>query len=182
MTEGELLQLTLIGRTDISSAQYFTVLQRKTAFLFSACCEIGAILAGVDEAGRAGLREYGLQLGTAFQLVDDLLDCTSTGKELGKAAGADLLEGKLTLPLIFLLGKEERWREVLQTIMWDGAYSGNSRDNLLEAVVKSGAKAYAQERAEECAGAARLALAALPDSTYKEALAELPAYILGRQF
>src|SRR5437764_9123369 len=93
MTEGELLQLTTLGRADLSEEQYFDILMRKTAYLFSACCEIGAILGGADERARCALRDYGLHLGAAFQLVDDLLDFTATEDALGKAAGVDLLEG-----------------------------------------------------------------------------------------
>ncbi len=99
MTEGELLQLTLLGHADISEAQYFDVLKRKTAYLFSASCEIGAILGGASEKQQTALRDYGLNLGTAFQLIDDLLDFTSSEDALGKAAGADLLGGKVTLPI-----------------------------------------------------------------------------------
>ena len=78
MTEGELLQLTLLGHADISEAQYFDVLKRKTAYLFSGSCEIGAILGGANEQQQTALRDYGLYLGTAFQLIDDLLDFTSS--------------------------------------------------------------------------------------------------------
>src|SRR3954454_19116725 len=74
MTEGELLQLTLIGRTDIDESQYLDVLERKTAFLFSACCEVGALLGQATDEQRIALRDYGMNLGTAFQLIDDLLD------------------------------------------------------------------------------------------------------------
>ncbi|MGH9883406.1 MAG: polyprenyl synthetase family protein, partial [Pyrinomonadaceae bacterium] len=85
MTEGELLQLTLLRRGDISEAQYLDVLQRKTAYLFSACCEVGSILGNATEDQQAALRDYGLNLGTAFQLIDDMLDFTSTDEALGKA-------------------------------------------------------------------------------------------------
>src|ERR1700752_4268955 len=102
MTEGEILQLTLLGHADVSEAHYLDVLKRKTAYLFSACCEIGGILGGATEHEQTALRDYGLNLGTAFQLIDDLLDFTSTEDALGKAAGADLLGGKVTLPLIYL--------------------------------------------------------------------------------
>ena len=182
MTEGELMQLTLIGRTDITAAQYFEVLRRKTAYLFSACCEIGAIAAGADEATRANFREYGLQLGTAFQLIDDLLDCTVTDDALGKAAGADLLEGKLTLPLIYLLEADETWRERLQTIMWDGSYARAPRGELLAAAERAGGPEKTKLRAQAAANAAREALAQLPRTVYQEALAELPAYILERGY
>src|SRR5215210_9148389 len=122
MTEGELLQLTLLGRTDVTEEQYLDILQRKTAYLFSACCEIGAILGGADAKQRSALREYGMNLGTAFQLVDDLLDFTATGEALGKPSGVDLLEGKLTLPLIYLLEEDSTCRASLQTIMHEGNY------------------------------------------------------------
>ena len=103
MTEGELLQLTLLGRTNISESDYLEVLQRKTAFLFSACCEVGAILGGATKLQQEALRDFGLNLGIAFQLTDDLLDFTVTKDALGKSAGVDLLAGKVTLPLIDLL-------------------------------------------------------------------------------
>src|SRR5918912_348498 len=103
MTEGELLQLTTLGSTEITEEKYLDILQRKTAYLFSACCEIGAILGVADMAQQEALRSYGMNLGTAFQLVDDLLDFSSSEEVLGKPSGVDLLEGKLTLPLIYLL-------------------------------------------------------------------------------
>src|ERR671917_1861724 len=109
MTEGELLQLTTLGRVDITAEQYFDILLRKTAYLFCACCEIGAILGGGSRPVREALRDYGLNLGAAFQLVDDVLDFTATDDVLGKPAGVDLLEGKLTLPLIYLLETDRDW-------------------------------------------------------------------------
>src|SRR2546429_1027071 len=100
MTEGELLQLTLLGRTDISEEQYFDVIARKTAYLFSACCEIGSLLGKATPTQQIMMRDYGMNLGVAFQLVDDLLDFVSSEEILGKPAGADLLEGKVSLPLV----------------------------------------------------------------------------------
>ncbi|HEX7998150.1 MAG TPA: polyprenyl synthetase family protein [Pyrinomonadaceae bacterium] len=180
MTEGELLQLTSLGRTDISEDQYFDILQRKTAFLFSACCEIGAILGGADSERQSALRNYGLQLGTAFQLIDDLLDFTATDEALGKAAGADLLEGKLTLPLIYLLEGDSSLRTSIQTVMREGNYKKVERRRLLEAVERSGALERARRRASEYAEAARRSLAHLPDSPYCEALHSIPTYIIER--
>src|SRR6266498_4615295 len=84
MTEGELLQLTTLGRSDISEQQYLDIIQRKTAFLFSACCEVGALLGDASEAEQKALSDYGMNLGMAFQLTDDLLDFTSTDDALGK--------------------------------------------------------------------------------------------------
>src|SRR5688500_6336744 len=89
MTEGELLQLTTLGRTDLTEQQYLDVIQRKTAYLFSACCEVGAILGGASDEEQKALADYGMNLGMAFQLTDDLLDFTSTDTTLGKNAGVD---------------------------------------------------------------------------------------------
>ncbi|HEX8140244.1 MAG TPA: polyprenyl synthetase family protein [Pyrinomonadaceae bacterium] len=180
MTEGELLQLTLLGRTDVSEEQYLDILQRKTAYLFSACCEIGAILGGAEPARQSALREYGMSLGTAFQLVDDLLDFTTTGETLGKPAGVDLLEGKLTLPLIYLLESNPSWRTNVQTIMLEGNYRKVERESLLAAVERAGALERARERAYEYAEAARSALDSVPGSKYLDALYSIPTYIIER--
>jgi octaprenyl-diphosphate synthase len=180
MTEGELLQLTMLGRTDVSEEQYFDILQRKTAYLFSACCEIGAIMGEAAPELQRALRDYGINLGTAFQLVDDLLDFTATEEALGKAAGADLLEGKLTLPLIFLLESDPSMREDIQTVMRDGHYRNVSRAALLQAVERTGALARARERAYEFADKAREALNPLQESKYCDALRAIPTFIVER--
>src|SRR6266480_3750178 len=122
MTEGELLQLTLLGRTDVSEEQYFDVIARKTAYLFSACCEIGSLLGRATPAQQTILRDYGMNLGVAFQLIDDLLDFTSSQDALGKPAGADLIEGKVSLPLILLLQREPEMRAPVQTVISEGGY------------------------------------------------------------
>jgi octaprenyl-diphosphate synthase len=180
MTEGELLQLTLLGRTDISEEQYFDVIARKTAYLFSACCEIGSLLGGADQKTQGMLRDYGMNLGIAFQLVDDLLDTTSSEDVLGKPAGADLLEGKLSLPMIFLLQREPKWRAEAQRVIAEGTYENVSRGSLLRALEDSGALGLAQERAIEYAEAARGALDGMNDSPYAHALSAIPAYIVER--
>src|SRR5437773_5735936 len=138
MTEGELLQLTLLGRTDISEEQYFDVIARKTAYLFSACCEIGALLGDADAETQASMRDYGMNLGVAFQLVDDLLDFTGCEDVLGKRAGADLIEGKISYPLIFLLQREPEMRLAIQTVISEGGYHSLSRTALLEALQRTG--------------------------------------------
>jgi len=180
MTEGELLQLTSLGRADVSEEQYFDILLRKTAHLFSACCEIGAILGGGDRAAQEALADYGLNLGAAFQLVDDLLDFTASGDALGKPAGVDLLEGKLTLPLIYLLAHEAGKREAIQTVMREGGYNSIPRARLVEAAEGCGALEEARARARDFAVAAQTALDTLPESEHKEALLSLPTFILER--
>ena len=181
MTEGELIQLTMLGRTDISENEYFDVLERKTAFLFSACCEIGAILGNSGKEQQAALRDYGMNLGTAFQLSDDLLDFTADEAVLGKAAGADLLEGKLTLPLILLLKDNPEWRADLQQIMHDGDYRKIPREKLLESLETNGSLKATKQRAHFYADAARQNLEILPESKYRNALTEIAAYIVERR-
>jgi octaprenyl-diphosphate synthase len=180
MTEGELLQLTLLGDAALSEAQYFDVLKRKTAYLFSASCEIGAILGGASEKQQAALRDYGLYLGTAFQLIDDLLDFTSSEEALGKAAGADLLGGKVTLPLIYLRDAEPKSLEMVQTVLREGKYGSVKQEDLLEAITRTGALTQARARADEYAEEARAALDSLPDSEYSDSLRALPTYIHDR--
>lgn len=180
MTEGELLQLTLLGRTDLTEEQYFDVIARKTAYLFSACCEIGALLGGADPQTQNMLRDYGMNLGIAFQLVDDLLDFTSSEDVLGKPAGADLLEGKVALPLIFLLQREPEMRSAIQTVISEASYTGVSRAELLEALERTGALGLALQRAIEYAQAALASLEGLADSPYAQVLSSIPAYIVER--
>jgi octaprenyl-diphosphate synthase len=180
MTEGELLQLTLLGRTDISEDQYFDVIARKTAYLFSACCEIGALVGRAAPEQQAMLRDYGMNLGIAFQLIDDLLDFTSTEDVLGKPAGADLLEGKISLPLLLLLQRQPEMRLPVQTVISEGGYHSVSRQSLLDALAETGALALARERAIEYAEAARASLDGFDHSPYAQALSAIPTYIIER--
>jgi octaprenyl-diphosphate synthase len=181
MTEGELLQLDLLGHTDVSESAYLDVLQRKTAYLFSACCEVGAILGEANDTLRTALRDFGLNLGTAFQLTDDLLDFTGTDDVLGKAAGVDLLAGKVTLPLIYLLESDPGITAKIQTVIKEGNYEHVTRAELLAAVDRVGGLERARARADEFAEAARTALNVLPDSEYCDALRSIPTYVLERE-
>src|SRR5690349_18043531 len=180
MTEGELLQLTLLGHADVSEAQYLDVLRRKTAYLFSASCEIGGILGGATTEQQMALRDYGLNLGTAFQLIDDLLDFISTEDALGKAAGADLLGGKVTLPLIYLRESDASVAEMIERVLRDGSYETVSQKALLDALNRTGALGRARSRADEYAQDARAALDDLPESGYSDSLRALTSYVLNR--
>ncbi len=180
MTEGELLQLTLLGHADISEGQYLDVLKRKTAYLFSASCEIGAILGGASEKQQTALRDYGLNLGSAFQLIDDLLDFTSNDATLGKASGADLLGGKVTLPLIYLMASDASIAPLIKRVLLDETYEAVQQDDLREALVSTGALERARALADQYAENARSALDDLPESEYSDSLRALPTYVLMR--
>ncbi|CAN5288876.1 polyprenyl synthetase family protein [soil metagenome] len=180
MTEGELIQLTTLGKSDISEEEYFDILERKTAFLFSACCEIGAILGGASKEQQNALRDYGMNLGTAFQLADDVLDFTADEEILGKASGADLLEGKLTLPLILLVKEDNSIRKELEKVMNDGDYSRFKREKILERLEDTGILAQTRERAYTFARQARKNLEILAKTEYRYALEEIPAYMIER--
>lgn len=180
MTEGELIQLTMLGRTDISEEIYFDILRRKTAYLFSACCEIGAILGGADPAVRTAMKDYGMNLGTAFQLADDVLDFTASKEVLGKASGADLLEGKLTLPLIMLVRRDPSVTKILERIMREGEYADGVREHLLEMLDHGGALEKTRNTALEFAAMAGKNLESLPQTRYGDALGELPALMIDR--
>ncbi len=180
MTEGELIQLTTLGRTDLSETEYFDILQRKTAYLFSACCEIGAILGQADSVQQSALREYGMNLGKAFQLADDLLDFTAEEEILGKASGADLIEGKLTLPLILLVEKEPSLKKDLEAVMREGNYEQVSRFVILEKLEKYNLLEQTKQRAYDFANQAIKNLEVLPKTEYRLALEEIPSYMIER--
>jgi len=180
MTEGELIQLTTIGRLDISETEYFDILERKTAYLFSACCEVGAILAGADTSIQAAMRDYGMNLGIAFQIADDILDITSDQDQLGKAAGSDLLEGKLTLPLISLLKKEPSLLSVFEEIMIEGEYTNFSRDELKRKLAKHNVVEDISATAKTFALSARKSIDVLPETEYRSSLDAILDFVINR--
>ncbi len=180
MTEGELIQLTRIGRLDISESEYFDILRRKTAFLFSACCEVGAILGGADRSVQAALRDYGMDLGIAFQLSDDILDITGQTEKLGKEAGSDLIEGKLTLPLIYLLEQKPEYGRKLEKVMYDGEYSSISRDEIKMLLIEHGILGKIKGRAGDYADRARKSLEVLNESEYRTVLEAVLNFVINR--
>jgi octaprenyl-diphosphate synthase len=180
MTEGELIQLTTLGRSDISETEYFDIINRKTAYLFSACCEIGAIVGGASKEQQKALKDYGMNLGTAFQLADDVLDFTAQSEVLGKASGADLLEGKLTLPLILFVENEPDAKSDLESIMLSGNYESVSRKSLLDKLERGGFLNETRKRAYTYADLALNNLEILPQTKYRLALEEIPSYMIDR--
>ena len=180
MTEGELIQLTHLGNSHLSEDEYFDILKRKTAYLFSACCEIGAVLCGASIERRAGLRDYGLNLGIAFQLIDDLLDFTASSDELGKSVGADLLEGKLTLPLILLRDADRSIKSVLEEVMYRGQYVDGANHQIAKRLDESNTLTATRDRALDYAQRAIKNLEVLPETRYRSALEAIPSFIVDR--
>jgi octaprenyl-diphosphate synthase len=181
MTEGEIIQMTTIGDLWITENKYFDILRRKTAYLFESCCAVGAILGGADDAQGEALTQFGLDLGIAFQLSDDMLDLTADDAQLGKSAGSDLLEGKLTLPLIMLLEREPALRPRLEKVMMSGTYDDLSRDEIRQKLASHGIIEEVRKRANEFSGRARKSLAVLPESVYRSCLEDILAFVVERK-
>ena len=184
IAEGEVLQLLNIGNADVDEAAYLAVIERKTAVLFAAATELGGILGGLPEVQVAALRRYGMELGYAFQIADDLLDYVSDAGTLGKNIGDDLAEGKPTLPLIYALERAQSDPanpEQAQSLRHAIEHGGlDSLDRIIASIRDSGALERTRERALIHAQAARTALSALPASTYRDALATLADYSVQR--
>ena len=181
IAEGEVLQLLNIGNADVDEAAYLAVIERKTAVLFAAATELGALLGGLPADQVAALRRYGMELGYAFQIADDLLDYVSDADTLGKNIGDDLAEGKPTLPLIYALqnADEEQKRSLRHAIEHGGL---DSLDRIIAAIRDSGALERTHARAVMHADAARDALRVLPDSPWRDAMATLADYSVQRSF
>ena len=181
MIEGELYQLTKAGDVDISEDEHFKIIRRKTAYLFGGCAEIGGMLGDVSPEQRTALREYGLNLGVAFQLVDDLLDYTADKTALGKPIGGDLREGKVTLPAILLLQRDSgRSRELVKSLLAGQSVTPESWQELQGLLHEHQAIEHAYDRAVEYASKAKTYLEVFPRSSEREGLAALPDYVLAR--
>ncbi|MGE5246390.1 MAG: polyprenyl synthetase family protein [Betaproteobacteria bacterium] len=182
MIEGELYQLTKNGDADISEDEHFDIMRRKTAYLFGGCAQIGGMLGGATVEQQQALREYGFNLGVAFQLVDDLLDFTGDADAVGKPVGSDLREGKVTLPLIHLLthdGDGPGPRIVREIIATRTVEPGQWAD-LLRHLKDHASIDYAYRRAMDFAERAKKPLYAFPPSSERDALLALPDYVLSR--
>jgi octaprenyl-diphosphate synthase len=181
MIEGELYQLTKTGDVDITEDEHFEIIRRKTAFLFGGCAQIGGLLGGVTPEHETALREYGFNLGVAFQLVDDLLDYTADAAALGKPVGGDLREGKVTLPIILLLrGGNQEADCLIRTAVAERSVSPDQWRDLLRLLREHRATDLAYGRAVEYASRAKACLAAFPPSRERDALMALPDYVLAR--
>jgi octaprenyl-diphosphate synthase len=183
MSQGEIHQLMRKGHLDLTEAEYMDIIERKTAVLFQGTCCSGALIAGVPAKKKEALSDYGYNLGIAFQMVDDLLDYSLDSAVLGKEVGADLKEGKLTLPVIHSLmsaGIEDR--TLMENIIKNKNFSINSFEILIKMIDKYGGRTYTQHLATEYVQHAKEALAVFKNSETKETLLMIADYTLSRKF
>ncbi|MBL8151175.1 MAG: polyprenyl synthetase family protein [Blastocatellia bacterium] len=182
MTEGELMQLSQRRKIELTEGEYLDIVCRKTGFLISACCEIGAILASASQQKQKLMKEFGLKIGIAFQLADDLLDFTSTDEKLGKPAANDLCEGTLTLPLIYFCQQaDEAVLKKICTVMNEGGFFSVDRQELLGYVESSGSLERARIELTRYAIEAQQLLSSFPDTVYKRALSSIASFIIARE-
>lgn len=180
MTEGELIQLTLLNNIRITEEQHLDIASRKTGYLFSASCRVGAILRGATEVERKAMAGYGLNLGIAFQLIDDLLDFTADATQIGKPVLSDLREGKVTLPLIRLLRNHPEYVPVVREAMDEPAGETRRAETVLSLLEEFGEIERAREEAHAYVLRAQDALSIFPDSPYRKALYGIAQYIIER--
>jgi octaprenyl-diphosphate synthase len=180
MVEGELLQMQKLGHL-INEEEYFDLIYRKTACLFSVSMQLGAAVTDASQQTEAALGEYGRNLGLAFQIVDDVLDLTAAEDVLGKPVASDLREGKATLAVIHALERGTGAdREAIRTVLNERAFSTVSHPQILEILERHGSIAYAMDTACAYAEAARMSIADLPLTEAKRALLWVPGFVTSR--
>ncbi|MBV9479251.1 MAG: polyprenyl synthetase family protein [Acidobacteria bacterium] len=181
MVEGELLQMEKLGKL-ISLEEYFDLIFRKTACLFSVCMRLGGILGGASSEQEDRLARYGRDLGMAFQIVDDVLDLTASESILGKPVASDLREGKVTMAVIHALERcRPAEKKKIEAVLEDRAFDGVTHSDILEILNRYGAVEAANARAGEYAGSARKAICSFPDSEIKRVLLWAPDFVIARE-
>jgi octaprenyl-diphosphate synthase len=181
IVEGEIYQLTKAGAVDLSEEEHFDIVRRKTALLFAGSAKIGGMLGGATREQQEALWDYGLNIGMAFQVVDDLLDFTGEQEVLGKPVGGDLREGKMTLPVVHLYASgDERARALLQRVVKARAVSTDEWREIRSLLAQTRSLDYAQRTAVGFVERAKKALNAFPVSEARDALQYLPDYVISR--
>ncbi len=180
MVEGELLQLTRIGRMDLTEDEAIELSTRKTACLFSGCARLGAVLGRQDDITENALADYGHYAGLAFQLVDDLLDFTASPAQLGKPVLSDLKEGKVTLPLIYALASDRSAGRLVATVLEEKDFKSVRPEQITSLVQETGALDRARQLAREFADRAKESLIGGANTEYGRALMSVPDFILAR--
>jgi octaprenyl-diphosphate synthase len=182
MVEGELLQFAHLRKIDVTEGEYLELADRKTARLFSTCMRLGAILGRKSTEQELQLGAYGANLGLAFQVIDDLLDFTSSEEKLGKPVGNDLREGKVTLPLIYFLRScSPQETQKVSCVLEEGGFHSVRFEEILEMVQRNGTLRSTRDRAQRFAEAAKTSLDGFPESHYKNALRSLADFIIERE-
>jgi octaprenyl-diphosphate synthase len=182
MAERELMQLSLTGNPDITEDEYMEIITGKTAVLMSAATLSGAILGGIAKEGEEALKNFGLKLGMAFQITDDILDYTADEETFGKGLGKDLREGKITLPLIYLL-KDAKSSEVeeIKTIISNNNLSYSALRYIINLLNRYGAIEQSRKKASRIIDEAKSELSIFGDSMEKRALLALSDHVLKRK-
>jgi len=181
IAEGEVMQLIASKNTETNEDEYLAVINAKTAALFSAAAEVGAVLAQRPKAEQAALRSYGKNLGIAFQLLDDVLDYSGDQDQLGKSVGDDFREGKITLPVVlsYRRGSDEN-REFWSRVLQDGDVQDGDLEQAISLLREHGAIEDTVERARHYGFIAHDALAIFPETNYKAALLDAVAFCINR--
>jgi octaprenyl-diphosphate synthase len=183
IAEGEVFQLARAGDLETTPEQYDQVIRAKTATLFEAAAEVGAMAGGADAAGRVALRDYGRELGLAFQLVDDVLDYRGESDRLGKNTGDDLREGKMTLPLILALREANpAEREILVATLGQPDANGTALGQVVSIMERHDTLGRTLEEAQLHVTRAREALAPLPNSPMKTLLSDIAEFYVARAY
>lgn len=184
MSQGEIHQLMKKGQLDLSEEEYMEIIQNKTAILFKGACQVSAVIADAQEKEEKAISDYGFNLGIAFQMVDDLLDYTSNAGVLGKEAGADLKEGKLTLPLIYALKQaDSKDQAMMEKIIKNKDFSADEFEILLELLYKyKGLKYTEQLAAKHIAKAKEALVGVFKPSETRELLINIADYALARKY
>jgi len=182
IAEGEVLQLIAKNNPSASEANYMQVIENKTAILFQAAAQCGALLANADEASEKGLQNFGKSIGMAFQLIDDVLDYAGDATDLGKNIGDDLAEGKPTLPLIYAIEKgDKQQQKLIQQALRTEQLNPEMLKDVIEIVRQSGGLEYTQSLAKAQSKAALNYLQVLPDSEYRQAMKAMVNFSLSRK-
>lgn len=183
MTEGQILEFANTHNWRITRKEYIGIITSKTAALISAACASAGVIAGAKKADIRSLKDFGLNTGKAFQIIDDVFDYTSTVDETGKPIGNDLREGKITLPLIYTLARiedEEKYR--LERLFKNGLATKKDYTEVIELVRSNGAIKKCRKDAQDYAKLAETSLGTFPDSSIKESLLKLNQFIISRSY
>jgi len=181
MIEGELTEYYMRGNLDIAERDYLAVINKKTASLFSAACQIGGVISKATKKEENSLINYGMSLGMSFQIIDDLLDYTGNEKTMGKPILSDIKEGRVTLPLIYTLKNDGRAnRKIIGEILSQKNFGKDSQKEILKILKSNGAFEYTYERAKEFTQRSKKIISQFPQSIHRDSLILLPDFTLTR--